>query len=100
MQDAYGEDLRLWAPDSNNPVPDLDVEKSKFLITHVGDQLCDLVQQEKQASQLHMANGKKLHLYACVVFIVLKVNSTSIYKYAFIYGVCVCDDFLIRSIYM
>lgn len=56
VKDAYGEDLRLWVPDSNNPVPNLDVEKSKFLITHVGDQLCDLVQQEKQATQLHMAN--------------------------------------------
>ncbi|KAA0198903.1 JmjC domain-containing histone demethylation protein-like [Hyalella azteca] len=56
IKDAYGEDLRLWVPDINNPVPDLDVEKSKFLITHVGDQLCDLVQQEKQATQLHMAS--------------------------------------------
>ncbi|KAF2364150.1 JmjC domain [Trinorchestia longiramus] len=55
IKDAYGEDLRLWVPDINNPVPDLDIEKSKFLITHVGDQLCDLVQQEKQATQLHMA---------------------------------------------
>ena len=56
-KDAYGEDLRLWVPDTLDPAPDLDIERSKFLLTHVGDQFCDLVKQEKEAMELHMGEG-------------------------------------------
>ncbi|RXG69918.1 Lysine-specific demethylase 3A [Armadillidium vulgare] len=54
VKDAYGEDLRLWVPDLAAPASDLDCEMSKFLLTHVGDQFCDLVQQENEAMALHM----------------------------------------------
>ena len=56
-KDAYGDDLSLWVPDIEDPAPDLDVEMSKFLLTHVGDQFCDLVRQEKEAMALHMGEG-------------------------------------------
>lgn len=58
VKDAYGEDLRLWVPDLAAPASDLDCEMSKFLLTHVGDQFCDLVQQENEAMALHMGEGK------------------------------------------
>ncbi|XP_069164923.1 lysine-specific demethylase 3A [Procambarus clarkii] len=56
IKDAYGEDLKLWVPDIDRPPNDLDVDTSKFLLTHVGDQFCDLVEQEKEAMALHMGD--------------------------------------------
>ena len=57
IKDAFGDDLKLWVPDVDNPPVDLDVDTSKFLLTHVGDQFCDLVEQEKEAMALHMGDG-------------------------------------------
>ncbi|KAK7074250.1 Lysine-specific demethylase 3B [Halocaridina rubra] len=54
IKDVSIDDLKLWVPDSDSPPEDLDVETSKFLLTHVGDQFCDLVEQEKEAMALHM----------------------------------------------
>lgn len=58
IKDAFGEDLKLWLPEVDNPPTDLDVDTSKFLLTHVGDQFCDLVEQEKEAMALHMGDGE------------------------------------------
>lgn len=58
IKDAFGEDLKLWVPDIESPPGDLDVDTSKFLLTHVGDQFCDLVEQEKEAMALHMGDGE------------------------------------------
>ncbi|XP_068210806.1 lysine-specific demethylase 3A [Palaemon carinicauda] len=56
IKDVSAEDLKLWVPDSDMPPEDLDVDTSKFLLTHVGDQFCDLVEQEKEAMALHMGD--------------------------------------------
>ncbi|XP_045138451.1 lysine-specific demethylase 3A-A-like [Portunus trituberculatus] len=56
IKDAFGDDLKLWLPDVDNTPSDLDVDISKFLLTHVGDQFCDLVEQEKEAMALHMGD--------------------------------------------
>ena len=57
-QDATEEDLKLWLPSEDSP-SDIDVETAKFVITHVGDQFCDLVKQEKEAQLLHMGSSNK-----------------------------------------
>merc|ERR1712106_932398 len=49
VTDASVEDTALWTPNVDDPPADLDVDTSKFLISHVGDQFCDLVQSEKEA---------------------------------------------------
>ena len=57
-KDASAEDMKLWEAspreDSTSEYNKEEIEKSKYLINHVGDQLCDLVSQEKQAKNLHM----------------------------------------------
>ena len=57
-QDATEDDLKLWLP-SEEPPSDFDVETAKFVISHVGDQFCDLVKQEKEALLLHMGSTNK-----------------------------------------
>ncbi|RWS29642.1 putative JmjC domain-containing histone demethylation protein 2C-like protein [Leptotrombidium deliense] len=56
-KDAESSDLRLWLP-PENPKTSLTVEQCKFLISHVGDQFCDLVKQEQQALKLHVGEDK------------------------------------------
>lgn len=56
-RDATTDDLKLWLPLPDSPPPDLDLETSRFLLSQVGDQFCDLLEQEKEAIQIHMADG-------------------------------------------
>ncbi|RWS12108.1 lysine-specific demethylase 3B-like isoform X1 [Dinothrombium tinctorium] len=55
--DAEPNDIRLWLPPEKQ-CEGLKVKKAKFLITHVGDQFCDLVKQEQEAIKLHMGEDK------------------------------------------
>lgn len=48
-RDASDEDLKLWLPQPDKAAQDLDVEMAVFLLTHVGDQFCWMVQTEKEA---------------------------------------------------
>jgi ribosomal protein S27AE len=48
-RDASEDDLRLWLPQPEKSVQELDVDMSLFLLTHVGDQFCWMVQTEKEA---------------------------------------------------
>lgn len=67
------EDLRLWLPGKSNQETetddksdksedreDLDLEMAHRLLQQVGDQFCDLLHQEKDALQEHMAEGKHI----------------------------------------
>lgn len=47
-------------PDS--PPADLDLDMSRFLLAQVGDQFCDLLEQEKEAISVHMSDGKQILL--------------------------------------
>lgn len=51
-------DLTLWMPDPKNPPKDLAQAQARFLLTQVGDQFCDLLTQENEASKAHMSSGK------------------------------------------
>ncbi|KAG8198328.1 hypothetical protein JTE90_021577 [Oedothorax gibbosus] len=54
--DALEDDLRLWLPPVESPPANIEVETSKFLLTHVGDQFCDLVEMEREAQKLHITS--------------------------------------------
>lgn len=60
--DALEDDLRLWLPPVESPPANIEVETSKFLLTHVGDQFCDLVEMEREAQKLHITTGKYIFL--------------------------------------
>lgn len=51
------EDLRLWLPYPDTQPADLDVEMARLLLTQVGDQFCDLLEQEKEAIDVNMNEG-------------------------------------------
>lgn len=67
-QDATEDDLRLWLPLVDDPPADLEVETCEFIVTHVGDQFCDLVEQEREAQAMHLSegNGYFPHFYCTV----------------------------------
>lgn len=58
FKDPSPEDTKLWMPDPIKPPVNLDLEMSRFVLTKVGDQFCDLLHQEKQAMSEHMSDGK------------------------------------------
>lgn len=49
--------MKLWLPLTDATPQGLDVEMSRFLLTQVGDQFCDLLLQEKEATTIHMSEG-------------------------------------------
>ncbi|XP_033118335.1 uncharacterized protein LOC117117954 isoform X2 [Anneissia japonica] len=51
------EDLDPWLPYTDPDCP-LDVNTSKYILSKVGDQFCDLVQQEREAKAISIEKGK------------------------------------------
>ena len=47
--DAEADEIELWMPRTPVMMPRIDVKMAKYLITNVGDQFCELVEQEKEA---------------------------------------------------
>ncbi|CAL1277293.1 unnamed protein product [Larinioides sclopetarius] len=54
--DALEEDLKLWLPPTDVRPQENEMEISKFLLTHIGDQFCDLVEMEREAQKLHVSS--------------------------------------------
>ena len=54
--------MKLWLPIPDNPPADLDLEMSRFLLAQVGDQFCDLLEQEKESLAVHMSEGMSIRL--------------------------------------
>ncbi|PSN38314.1 hypothetical protein C0J52_23730 [Blattella germanica] len=59
-RDAAEEDLKLWLPLPETPPADLDPDMAKLLIVRVGDQFCDLLEQEKECLTIHMSEDKTI----------------------------------------
>ena len=60
-KDPSSDDIKLWMPDSESPPNDLDLQMSRLLLQLVGDQFCDLLQQEKEAMAEHMSDGNSIN---------------------------------------
>ncbi|XP_054716696.1 lysine-specific demethylase 3B-like [Uloborus diversus] len=58
--DATSEHLSQWLPETSNPPKDLNIETAKALLEHIGDQFCDLIEQEKEALSLHIGKDKTI----------------------------------------
>lgn len=50
------EDKKLWLSSSAGAA-ELDIEMSCFLLREIGDQFCELLQQEKEAESHHLNEG-------------------------------------------
>lgn len=51
------DDKKLWLSSSAGAA-ELDIEMSCFLLREIGDQFCELLQQEKEAESHHLNDGK------------------------------------------
>lgn len=114
------EDLRLWLPGKDNHEAtggkdgkseksekekgdreDLDLETAHRLLRQVGDQFCDLLHQEKDALQEHMAEGKVLFSLKTYILhrlkIILTVN-TSLMHIKQTYITCICKTDLFKLV--
>ncbi|XP_075722295.1 lysine-specific demethylase 3 [Rhipicephalus microplus] len=58
--DASDEDLKLWLPPLDHAPKDLNVKTAKIILSHVGNQFFDLVEQEREAQFLHMGEDKTI----------------------------------------
>ena len=56
--DPKPEELRLWNPDKTQPPLGFDVEKTKYILSLIGDQFCQMVQQERRCVTVHMGANK------------------------------------------
>ncbi|XP_067128149.1 LOW QUALITY PROTEIN: probable JmjC domain-containing histone demethylation protein 2C [Centruroides vittatus] len=54
--DATEQDLKLWLSCIDDSPPELDVHMSKYILSNMGSQFCEVVEQEKEAQRLHMSN--------------------------------------------
>ncbi len=57
VRDPKEEDLRLWRPDAST-APSISPEMVNYTLGLIGDQFCDIVQQERQHVALHGAAGR------------------------------------------
>lgn len=61
---AVQEDRKLWLSSSVGAA-ELDIEMSCFLLREIGDQFCELLQQEKEAESHHLNEG--INLQQCLI---------------------------------
>lgn len=113
-KDASEEDLRLWLPGKDNQETgkddkseknekdkgdreDLDLETAHRLLRQVGDQFCDLLHQEKDALQEHMAEDGTVAWKRVIQGVreMCDVCETTLFNYHWACGKCgfvVCID--------
>ncbi|GFT80129.1 lysine-specific demethylase 3A [Nephila pilipes] len=95
--DATPEHLNLWLPQPKEPPKDLDSETAKALLEHIGDQFCDLIEQEKEAVTLHIGLQQVMTWKRIVQGVreMCDVCSTTIFNIHWVCPICgfsVCID--------
>lgn len=73
-KDPLEDDLKLWMPDDENPPKELDLRMSRYLLAQVGDQFCDLYQQERDAMSHHMSDGKRMEIFFRILCLTVRSN--------------------------
>ena len=97
MKDPKPDQISLWTPDKNNPPSNCDITKTKYILGLIGDQFCQMVQQERKCLSIHMGANKTIAWKAPVrgVREMCDVCKTTLFNYHWICGVCgmfVCLD--------
>ncbi|CAH0391977.1 unnamed protein product [Bemisia tabaci] len=96
-EDASQDDIKLWLPNSASPPSHISTEMSRFLLDQVGDQFCDLLQQEKEAISIHMSEDKSIAWKRVVQGVreMCDVCETTLFNFHWACGKCgfvVCID--------
>ncbi|KFM59229.1 Lysine-specific demethylase 3A, partial [Stegodyphus mimosarum] len=95
--EATPEHLNQWLPQIHDPPKDLNNETAKSLLEHIGDQFCDLIEQEKEALSLHIGHSKTITWKRIVQGVreMCDVCSTTIFNIHWVCPICglaVCID--------
>ncbi|XP_013192527.2 lysine-specific demethylase 3B isoform X1 [Amyelois transitella] len=95
-KDADEEDKKLWLSSSAGAA-ELDIEMSCFLLREIGDQFCELLQQEKDAESHHLNDDKTIAWKRVVQGVreICDVCETTLFNFHWTCGKCgfvVCLD--------
>ena len=95
--DPKPDEISLWRPDKNRPPSGFDVAKTKYILSLIGDQFCQMVQQERKCLSIHMGANKTIAWKKPVrgVREMCDVCKTTLFNYHWICGTCglfVCLD--------
>ena len=97
VKDPKETDIALWSSDKVNPPKDVDIVKIKYILGLIGDQFCNMVQQERKCLSVHMSTNKSLTWKRPVKGVreMCDVCKTTLFNYHWICGMCglfVCLD--------
>ena len=59
VKDPKQTDIALWSADPAKAPTDVDLVKIKYILGLIGDQFCNMVQQERKCLSLHMSSNKE-----------------------------------------
>lgn len=95
-KDAEEDDKKLWLSSSAGAA-ELDIEMSCFLLREIGDQFCELLQQEKEAESHHLNDDKTIAWKRVVQGVreICDVCETTLFNFHWTCGKCgfvVCLD--------
>ncbi|XP_026478885.1 LOW QUALITY PROTEIN: lysine-specific demethylase 3B [Ctenocephalides felis] len=96
FDDPTKDDISIWTPKKETTL-NLDITTSRFILSHVGDQFCDLVEQEKQAASLNKSDVVEVAWKKLVKGVreMCDVCETTLFNYHWTCGKCgfiVCLD--------
>ena len=58
VKDPKETDIELWSSSPAKAPSDVDLAKIKYILGLIGDQFCNMVQQERKCLSLHMSSNK------------------------------------------
>ena len=96
-KDPKESDIALWTPNPKEPPKNVDIAKVKYILGMIGDQFCNMVQQERKCMSLHMSNNKNITWKRPVKGVreMCDVCKTTLFNHHWICGMCglfVCLD--------
>ena len=97
MTDPSPAEIALYQPDKTKPPSGSSVEKTKYILSLIGDQFCQMVQQERQCLTVHMGANKTIAWKKPVQGVreMCDICKTTLFNYHWICGTCglfVCLD--------
>ena len=96
--DPRQEEVARWQPDPDRPAPaETDIEKTKYILGLIGDQFCQMVQQERKCLTVHLGANKNIAWKKSVKGVreMCDICKTTLFNYHWICGACgmfVCLD--------
>ena len=87
----------LWRPNKTTPPSSVTIKQAKYILSFIGDQFCNMVQQERKCLSVHLSENKSVVWKRTVKGVreMCDVCKTTLFNYHWICGRCgfyVCLD--------